>query len=73
MGADVADILIRWLKGGPAFSPPPEPAESAACPYSDNPVMLEVMKYISPEYWDNVNLLIKELDLEFVGATKIMK
>ena len=73
MGADVADILIRWLKGGPAFSPSPEPAESAACPYSDNPVMLEVMKYISPEYWDNVNLLIKELDLEFVGATKIMK
>lgn len=32
--------------------------------------MREVMKYISPEYWDNVDALIRELDLEFVGVTR---
>ena len=35
------------------------------------PVMQEVMKYISPLYWDAVNYLIKELDLELVGVTKL--
>ena len=38
--------------------------------YSDNPVMREVMKYISPEYWENVDALIRELDLEFVGVKR---
>lgn len=33
--------------------------------------MREVMKYISPEYWDETNALIRELDLEFVGVTRI--
>lgn len=28
-------------------------------PYSDNPVMREVMKYLSPGDWDNVNEFIK--------------
>ena len=32
--------------------------------------MREVMKYISPECWDNVDALIRELDLEFVGVTR---
>lgn len=33
--------------------------------------MREVMKYISPEYWDETDALIRELDLEFVGVTRI--
>lgn len=33
--------------------------------------MREVMKYISPEYWDEIDALIRELDLEFVGVTRI--
>ena len=30
------------------------------------------MKYISPQYWDAVNDLIKELDLELVGVTRMV-
>lgn len=67
---DIADILIRRQLGMPSYSVPkpqtPPPDEL----YSDNPVMREVMKYISPEYWDNVDALIRELDLEFVGVTR---
>lgn len=76
MGADVADVLIRWMKGNhtpchdPQFAVPPAPP---ANPYSDNPIMQEVMKYISPEHWDNVDALIRELDLEFVGVTRKLK
>lgn len=33
--------------------------------------MREVMKYISPEYWDETDALIRELDLEFVGVMRI--
>ena len=73
MGADIADILIRWMKDkqgyvAPAREPPPTTSK-----YADNPVMLEVMKYFSPENWDNIDTLIRELDLEFVGATRISK
>ena len=31
----------------------------------------KVMKYISPQYWDAANDLIKELDLELVGVTRL--
>lgn len=79
MGADVADILIRWLKGKDApfhtiqigDSPINPSISKEPPPYPDNPVMQEVMKYISPEYWDNVDSLIRELDLELVNVTKI--
>lgn len=70
MGADIADILIRWRASLPSnvklyIEPPPQQGL-----YSDNPVMQEVMKYISPECWENVNALIRELDLELVSATQ---
>ena len=68
--ADVADVLIHWMRNKPSYVAPkpqePPPQEL----YSDNPVMREVMKYISPEYWDNVDALIRELDLEFVGVKR---
>ncbi len=71
MGADIADILIRWKSSQPSYVAPkpqsPQPTEL----YADNPVMREVMKYISPQYWDNVDALIKEFDLELVGVTRI--
>jgi len=35
--------------------------------------MQEVMKYISPEYWDNVDALIREFDLELVSVTRLSK
>ena len=71
-GADIADILIRWMKSNPAYvAPKPESPPSPQL-YPDNPVMQEVMKYISPQYWDAVNDLIKELDLELVGVTRMV-
>lgn len=68
--ADVADVLIHWMRTKPSYVAPqpqePPPDEL----YCDNPVMREVMKYISPEYWDETDALIRELDLEFVGVTR---
>ncbi len=70
-GADIADLLIRWMQGCNDYvppsiqSPPPEPLRY------DNPVMREVMKYISPEHWDNVDDFIDDLGLELVRVTRI--
>ena len=69
-GADIADVLIRWLQTNPSYVAPKPESEPTPELYPDNPVMREVMKYISPEYWDNVDALIRELDLEFVGVTR---
>lgn len=35
--------------------------------------MQEVMQYISPEYWPEVDALIRDLDLEFISVTWIPK
>lgn len=35
--------------------------------------MQEVMQYISPEYWPEVDAFNRDLDLEFVSATRIPK
>ena len=69
-GADIADILIRWLQANPSYVAPKPESEPTPELYPDNPVMREVMKYISPQYWDEVNELIKDLDLELVGVTR---
>lgn len=69
-GADIADVLIRWLQANPSYVAPKPESEPTPELYPDNPVMREVMKYISPQYWDNVDSLIRELDLEFVGVTR---
>jgi len=72
-GADIADVLIRWMLDRKsnvaprATAPPPEEL------YADNPVMQEVMKYISPENWPEVDALIRDFDLELVSVTKIPK
>lgn len=67
---DIADILIAEMQernaGVSSPNKEPPPAELV----STNPVFLEVQKYISPEYWENVAALIEELDLEFVGVTR---
>lgn len=69
--ADIADVLIRWILERKSMvaskAPEPPPAEL----YADNPVMQEVMHYISPEYCPEVDALIRELDLEPVSVTKI--
>lgn len=70
---DIADILIRRQLGMPSYSvqkpqsPPPDEL------YADNPVMREVIKYISQECWGNVDALIRELDLEFIGVTRMVQ
>lgn len=67
--ADVADVLIHWMQHRTSIptkepqAPPPKEL------YADNPVMQEVMKYFAPEHWDNVDALIRELDLELVGVS----
>lgn len=70
IGADIADILIRWrtsLPGNVKLHIEPPPQEER---YPDNLEIQEVMKYISPEYWDNVDALICELDMELVSVTQ---
>jgi hypothetical protein len=58
---DIADLLIKSIQEQPLPCPPD----------SDNPVFLEVRKYISPEYHAEVLALIEELGLELVGVTKM--
>ena len=72
-GADIADVLIRWILERKSMVAPKAPEPPPVELYADNPVMQEVMKYISPEYWDNVDALIREFDLELVGVTKLPK
>lgn len=72
-GADIADILVRWILERQTNVTPEAPERPPSVLYADNPVMQEVMKYISPEYWDNVDALIREFDLELVSVTKLSK
>ena len=37
----------------------------------ENPIMAEIRKYISPEYWTEVAALIEDFDLELVSVTRI--
>ena len=69
-GADIADLVIRWLQEHPNYGPLSLKLPLPETLRYDNPVMQEVRKYISPEHWDDVNSLITELDLELVGVTK---
>lgn len=74
-GADLADVLIRWLRehgqneSHVRQAPPPAPEQR----YADNPVMREVMRYITPEYWAEADALIRDFDLELVSVTQMPK
>ncbi|HOE75560.1 MAG TPA: DUF6371 domain-containing protein [Rectinema sp.] len=70
---DVADLLIRHKQSEQSFLVPKPQAPPPKELYSDNPVMQEVMKYISPENWANMDALIRDLDLELAGVTRMMK
>jgi len=70
MGADIADVLIRWKLGSPSYVTPKPQEPPPEALYADNPVMREVMKYISPENWENMYGLITEFDLELVSVTR---
>lgn len=72
-GADIADVLIRWILERKSTVAPQAPVPPPAELYADNPVMQEVMQYISPEYWPEVDALIRDLDLEFISVTRIPK
>ena len=72
-GADIADVLVRWILERQNNVTPEAPEQPPSVLYADNPVMQEVMKYISPEYWDNVDALIREFDLELVSVTRLSK
>ncbi len=68
---DIADVIIRWRFNGESYFPLPAEQIHPPEPISTNPVFLEVQKYFSLEYHQQVLELIEELDLEFVGVTKI--
>lgn len=68
IGADIADILVKWCKGKHSSGGKPGGYDAR---HYDNPVMQEVMKYISPEHWENMNLLIETFDLQLTGVTRI--
>lgn len=70
MGADIADILIRWWKGKHSSGGMPSNPDGSVY---ENPVMREVMKYISPKNWDKMNMLIEAFDLKLTGVTRISK
>lgn len=70
-GADIADVLIRWILERKNNVAPRAPAPPPEQLYADNPVMQDVMQYISPEYWPEVDALIRDLDLELVSVTRI--
>lgn len=72
-GADIADVLIRWILERKSTVAPQAPEPPPADLYADNPVMQEVMQYISPESWPEVDALIRDLDLEFISVTRIPK
>jgi len=72
-GADIADVLIRWILERQGSVEPETPEPPPADLYADNPVMLEVMQYISPEYWPEVDSLIRDFDLELVSVTRLPK
>ena len=62
MGADIADILIRWKR---QVAP-----EAAIRPANlpEPPLLRELRKYISPEYLPAVMALAEDLDLQLVGV-----
>ena len=60
MGADIADILIRWKQNN-----------GSKTSYPELPLLKELRKYISPEYLDNVMGLIEDLDLHLSGIYKL--
>ena len=72
-GADIADVLVRWILERQSNVTPEAPEQPPSVLYSDNPVMQEVMKYISPEYCDNFDALIREFYFKLVSATKLSK
>ena len=67
---DIADLLIRQRLADTNISTPDTQLPSPDGLYLDNPVMREVMKYISPQHWDKMDLLIRTFDLELISITK---
>ena len=75
MGADIADLLIRWRQAGHTSGNPADTATGVADDPSGNalnPVFLQIQKYISTEHHDNVLALIKEFELEVVGVGRMI-
>ncbi len=81
---DIADILLRWQRdrlrhpnpttrhsGLDPESPELPTRHSALDAESPNPILIEIQKYISPQYRQEVLNLVEELGLEFVGAQKL--
>ena len=62
MGADIADILIRWKQNNAPNSKASDP---------EPPLLKELRKYISPEYLDNVMGLVEDLELHLTGILKM--
>ena len=67
---DIADLLIGWMQERKDDLPEDVSEPLPDTPVSENPVFLEVRKYISPEFHAEVLALIEELGLEVVGMTE---
>ncbi len=69
-GIDIADILLRWrydrlLHANPAACHSELDPESPP-----NPILIEIQKYISPQYQQEVQALIEDFDLEIVSISR---
>lgn len=66
-GADVADVLIHWLRNRGSPMKPQQQPSSAELSNPDHPVLQEVLSHISLQYRAEVAALIDDLGLEVVG------
>ena len=66
MGADIADLLIRWK-----HQAVPEVAAKTTVTFPEPPLLRELRRYISPENLPDVMALAEDLDLQLVGVKRL--
>ncbi len=61
-GIDIADILLRWQGN--------KPCNHSLDSESFDPILIEIQKYLSPQYHSETKALIEDLDWELISITR---